>query len=140
VLTLDGLVDVADAMGLRVVFWDLGPKGGYLYEGGIVVLNRRHGAPAQRVTLAHEMGHWVCGHNWKQPHNEAKDETEADLYAARLLITVDDYARAEHIVGTHPGALAKELGVTRRLVLLRRRGLRAEAAQRPDLFDDYGSV
>ena len=132
------LIAYAESLGLRIVSWDLGPKGGYLYPGGIVALNVRHNVLAQRVTLAHEIGHWIHGHDWTKDHrHQARDETEADLYAARLLISVDDYARAEHIVGTHPSALAKELGVTRRLVLLRRRGLRAEAAARPDLFDQF---
>lgn len=38
-----------------------------------------------------------------------------------MLISMDAYARAETLVGPHPGALAKELGVTRRLVELRQK-------------------
>lgn len=40
---------------------------------------------------------------------------------AALLITTEEYAEAEQLVGDHPGALAQELGVTRRLVLAWRR-------------------
>jgi len=138
-LTFDELVALAESQGLRVTAFDLGGRGGYLYKGGIVVLNVRHGLPAQRVTLAHEMGHWFHGHDWtRDDRHKDRDEREADLYAARLLISIDDYARAERIAGSHLGALAQELQVTRRLVSLRRIGLRAEAATRPDLFDDYG--
>ena len=118
---MDALIAQAEAMGLRVQYRDLGRNGGYLFGGGLIVLNHRHGLPAQRVTLAHEMGHWVCGHDWTRDHDKARDELDADIYAARLLIAVEDYARAETLVGTHLGALAKELGVTRRLVELRRR-------------------
>lgn len=95
-----------------------------LTKGGIVVLNPRRTMLTQRVTLAHEMGHWHHGHDWTIDHDRERDEREADTYAARLLISPAEYALAEHLVGSHPGAIAAELGVTRRLVQLWR--------------DDYG--
>jgi len=107
-------------MGLRVGYRNLGRNSGYLFGGGLVILNYRHHLGSQRVTLAHEMGHWHHGHDWSRDHDVARDERQADQYAARLLIGAGDYARAEELCGTHPGALARELGVTRRLVELRR--------------------
>jgi Zn-dependent peptidase ImmA (M78 family) len=107
-------------MGLRVAYRNLGRHSGYLFGGGLVILNHRHHLGAQRVTLAHEMGHWHLGHDWTREHSKMRDEREADQYAARLLITAEAYACAERECGTHPGAIARELGVTRRLVELRR--------------------
>lgn len=117
---MDTIIARAESMGLRVTFRDIGSRTGYLYGGGLVVLNHRHHVNAQREALAHEMGHAHHGHDWSREHDVARDERQADQYAARLLITVNDYAAAEVACGAHPGALARELGVTRRLVELRR--------------------
>ena len=43
---------------------------------------------------------------------DARMERIADERAARWLITGDAYAAAEELFGAHPGALARELGVT----------------------------
>lgn len=72
----------------------------------------------QRCTLAHEMGHWFHGHDWTRDHDRLADERQADQYAAELLISPLEYAIAEQLHGPHPGAIAKELEVTRNLVTL----------------------
>lgn len=59
-------------------------------------------------TLAHELGHAHYSDDATTPGREAR----AWQYAARLLITSDEYEAAERAVGCHPGALAVELGVT----------------------------
>jgi len=117
---MDLLIGRAEALGLRVVFCDLGKFHGQVHSSGVVYVNHGRTDLRQRVTLAHEMGHWHHGHDWSRDHNVAHDERQADQYAARLLIGADAYAVAEDLCGTHPGALARELGVTRRLVELRR--------------------
>lgn len=114
-------------MGLRVQYRDLGRVTGYLYGGGLVVLNHRHSLPAQRETLAHEMGHWWHGHDWTRDHDREHDERQADRWAAAALITPEAYFDAERTVGSHAGAIARELGVTRRLVELRRESLARDA-------------
>lgn len=114
-------------MGLRVQYRDLGRAAGYLYGSGLIVLNHRRSDLTQRVTLAHEMGHWHHGHDRERGHDSVRDELQADQYAARVLVTAGEYAQAEQLVGEHPGALAKELGVTRRLVELRRMDLERDA-------------
>jgi Zn-dependent peptidase ImmA (M78 family) len=124
---VDRIIAHAEAMGLRVAYRNLGRRTGYLFGGGLVVLNYRHHINAQREALAHECGHWFHGHDWSREHDVARDERQADQYAARLLISADDYARAEELCGTHPGALARELGVTRRLVELRREDFARDA-------------
>lgn len=118
---MDQLIERAGALGLRVIFRDLGRRYGELHSSGLIYINHRKTHDRQRVTLAHELGHWVMSHDWRREHDRARDELEADQYASRLLITLDDYARAEDLVGCHPGALAAELGVTRRIVELRQR-------------------
>lgn len=63
--------------------------------------------------MAHELAHAVAG---DEPTGIAwldeRMERIADERAARWLITGDAYATAEELVGPHPGALARELGVT----------------------------
>jgi hypothetical protein len=39
-------------------------------------------------------------------------ERAADMTAANMLISHTDYAAAEALYGPHPGAIARELGVT----------------------------
>lgn len=129
------LMNRATALGLRVVWRDLGRRNGELTSGGFVVLNPLKNEATQKVTLAHEMGHWAYGHDWRQRHDRERDERQADAYAARLLISPADYALAEHLVGPHAGALAKELEVTRRLIQVWQasmaKGMAKLAASRP---------
>jgi hypothetical protein len=105
-------------MGLTVVWEAIGGRVGELRVGGVVVLDPRGTTLTHRTTLAHELGHWFLGHDWRGRHDHARDEREADLYAARLLIRPGDYARAERMYGHHPGAIARELGVPTRFVTL----------------------
>lgn len=124
---MDRLIRAAEDLGLRVQYRDLGRASGYLFAPGLVVLNRRRSELTQRVTLAHEMGHWWHGHDWTRDHDRERDEVQADRWAAAALITPEAYFDAERVVGPHPGAIARELGVTRRLVELRREALARDA-------------
>lgn len=63
--------------------------------------------------VAHELGHAYHGDDYAEDHlRDARQEARADRWAVRALITQRDYAEAEQLVGSHPGALAVELGVT----------------------------
>jgi len=115
---MESLLAHAASLGLTVKWRDLGRRNGELTSSGLVLLNPRKSLTTQRITLAHECGHHWHGHDWTRSHDRERDERQADAYAARLLIEAADYAAAERIVGPHPGALAKELGVTPRLVML----------------------
>lgn len=88
---------------------------GYLATATDVVVNSRLTADHQREVLAHELGHVHYGHDLRTRHDVPADEHKADLYAARVLITPMEYAFAEAICA-HPGAIAKELGVSTKLV------------------------
>lgn len=66
----------------------------------------------QEVVLAHELGH---AHHQHECEDNPDHERLADIYAARLLIHPEDYARAERI--SHDVEhLADELNVTPELV------------------------
>lgn len=112
------VIDHATALGLRVIYRDLGHRSGELMSNGLIVVNYRRSVLTQRVTVAHECGHWWHGHDWSMEHDKARDERQADLYAARLLIDAQAYAAAENLFEGCVGSIAKELGVTRRLVEL----------------------
>lgn len=116
---VERLIAFAESQGIYVAFRPLKRVGYYMHSERLIILNSRKPIATQRVALAHELGHAHHGHDWTRDHDKVRDELEADTYAARLLISLDAYAEAEQLVGCHPGALAKELGVTRRLVELR---------------------
>lgn len=113
---MEDLIWHAKGAGLGVNFRDLGRRHGELRSGGVVIINDRRPVRQQRITLAHELGHWAHRHDWRAEHDVERDEREADTYAALLLIAPLDYAIAERIVGSHPAHLARELGVTVHLI------------------------
>lgn len=120
---VDDLVRMALGQGLGLKFRDLGRRHGeYLHAGRLITINPRRSTVVQRVTLAHELGHAHHAHAWTDdPRLHARQERLADEHAARLLISPAEYAIAEALVGEHPGALAKELGVLERVVITWRR-------------------
>lgn len=116
-MTTDEIITLAESLGVSVVEHDEGPKGFYWHAGRRISLRRGLAGPSLRCTLAHELGHAVAGDeasgvDWA----DARRERAADQFAAELLITREAYAEAEEIVGPHPGALARELGVTIHMV------------------------
>lgn len=116
---MEDLLALAAARGLRVVWRDLCRRNGEFRAPGLIVLDPRRPGLTQKVTLAHELGHAYYGHAWADdPRVRESQEVAADRYAANLLITPAAYAAAERLVGCHAGALARELGVTARLVEL----------------------
>lgn len=97
-------------------------RGLYEHDRRTITLGRGLTTAQARATLAHELGHAWYGHRWTgDPHRDAAAERLADEHAARLLVAPDAYANAERLVGPHPGALARELGVTPDIVRAWRR-------------------
>lgn len=108
--TLDDLLDHAHGLGLEVVEQPLrGSLNAVLLEGGRVVLNRARSEATRCYALAHECGHWHYGHDWRLAHDRERDEHQADRYAAHLLISPIEYARAEEMFDGHLGAISREL-------------------------------
>lgn len=67
--------------------------------------------------LSHELGHCIFGDRCS---TEAV-ERRADEMGASFVITRDEYAEAELVVGSHAGALAIHMGVPRDVVIAWRR-------------------
>lgn len=91
-----------------------GGEKGRWYSDTRTISLRKHLHPiAYRCTLAHELGHAICGHDGKaEGWFKERQEHEADVWAANLLIEQADYMDAELIHSSSPGAIALELGVT----------------------------
>lgn len=113
-MTLEDLISVVEATGITVRWakfrninagWDDVERRIWLDE-------RLEGVNAVCI-LAHEFAHALLGHSTLESRQWERD---ADMVAARLLITPGDYARAEALHGGNVPALADELGVTRWVV------------------------
>lgn len=116
----DVLVQHATDLGLRVDWtFDLPLDVHGFYEDceQLIVLNHRCTQAQAVAALAHEVGHGIFGDRCSTDAIERR----ADEMGASFVITRDEYAAAESLVGHHPGALARQLGVTRDLVLAWRR-------------------
>lgn len=119
-MRMDNLYRHAADMRLDVV-WSLDlpalKHGAYRDHDRSIVLNYRCTAAQALSALAHEIAHAIYGDRCSTPPIERR----ADELGALFIIDADEYARAEELVGPHPGALARELGVTARMVLAWRR-------------------
>lgn len=115
---MEDLIKHAGQLGLRIKFTALGRRTAELHSSGLIYVNHERPLILQRAAVAHECGHWVHGHDWSRDHDQDRDERQADMYAARLLISAQAYADAERVAGPHIGAIAKELCVPGRLVEL----------------------
>lgn len=102
------------AEGVAVEYKRLGGlAGGFDAERRIVWIDPSLSERELTCTLAHEYVHVQCGHVGRQSRDV---ECRVDEEAARLLIDVKDYARAEQVLGHHPSVLAEELDVLPRYV------------------------
>ena len=86
----------------------------YVHHRRIILMRPDLDHYTRRVALAHELGHAYYGD--EQP-DDPRLERRADQFAARVLITPDEYAHAEVLHGPHDGAIAWELGVTPELIV-----------------------
>lgn len=127
---MQDLIDYAIGRGWGVKYRDLGRRNGEYSRGLITINDLRRTGFTIRMTMAHEIGHAHYDHQWTDdPGAWKRQEREADVFAAMLLISRDEYAHAERIVGEHPGAIAKELAVTENHVLLWRENYSKSQAQ-----------
>lgn len=111
--TLQDLVREAARLGATVHLAHLNPplRGHCDAHRGRIIIRLDLTMVEKKDTLAHELGHLHYGHTCSTDRNERR----ADRRAARLLIDLGDYRRAESI-NPDPQAIADELGVTRRIV------------------------
>ena len=121
------LLRLADELGLRVIERPGPTPGGFQPVTRTIRLAPGLSRRTPRSVLAHEPGHALLGHppTW-QAAFRARQERQADEWAARRLITPAAYAAAEQLRGTHLASLAFELDVTIEIVLAFQRVLRRE--------------
>ncbi|MCK7676204.1 ImmA/IrrE family metallo-endopeptidase [Corynebacterium pygosceleis] len=117
-VTVHDLESLAEDLGVLVSEHNGGAEVGRWYPARRVITIRRGLHPVEQLcTLAHELGHAYLEH---QPGVggwfDARQEREADEYAARMLIAPAEYALAETMYGPDARAIAAELGVTPHLV------------------------
>lgn len=128
------LADLCAAQGVRIAWVDLSPQrhGQYKRRDRLIELNRTLVLRQLVPVLAHEYAHFV--------HDDACSTIAAERraweYAARMLITPADYARAERVVGPHPNAIAAELDLTAVIVRAWRRQHRAAGHEKGPGLDD----
>ncbi|WP_435298493.1 ImmA/IrrE family metallo-endopeptidase [Timonella sp. A28] len=114
---MDELITHAASIGCRVYYLPLPHTHyGYLATAHDIVVNSRLPYDFQREVLAHELGHSRYGHDLRTRHDIPKDERKADTYAAHLLITPQEYARAEDMYEGCWKSIACELGVSTKMV------------------------
>lgn len=112
--TIETLRRKATRLGVAIKYAPLEPplRGAYLALLRLIIIDNRLTHAQQLETLAHELGHAHYGHDCTTPYTE----TQAWRWAARNLVNVDDYARAERI-NPHPAAIALELDLTTNIIL-----------------------
>lgn len=116
------LVLLAEGMGVRVRWARpdrMDDLAAYDHRTRTIWLRDGRADMPTRCSLAHEIGHAHYGH--RPGGDYRRQERQADEWAALLLVSEDEYRRAERLVGHEVGALARELDVTQRLVLAWRR-------------------
>ncbi len=114
------LIDIADAMGIRVMLdtqniLHPGDLGGWFPNAHVILVAKGLGKGDYLHTLAHELGHAYHGHDGCY---NPRQERQADRFAAELLIDPLAYKQAENLYSEHPGAIAAELGVARHTVMV----------------------
>lgn len=111
------LLKLADDLGITVVERPGLRLGGY--HGGSTTIRLNPALPRRvaRSVLAHEIAHHVF-QDVPSRHGPvtARQERRADEWAARYLITPEDFADAERIRDGHTASMAHDLGVTVEIV------------------------
>ncbi|XBH22725.1 ImmA/IrrE family metallo-endopeptidase [Jonesiaceae bacterium BS-20] len=118
------LITLARRQGFHVEFLPLAEYDGLLLSGGNILVDSGITERRQRETIAHELGYAYYGHSHGAEHDDEIYERQANSFAARLLVDPVEYAIAESL-HPHPGAIAKELGVSQYLVELRQTQLQS---------------
>lgn len=118
-ITSDELADRALHQGVRVRSADIGHLHGlYDDDARCITLHVCLTDYQKRSTLAHEISHATWRDRpTRDRYEHERRERRADADAARTLIHPVDYARAEALVGSDPGALAVELDVSKWVIL-----------------------
>lgn len=104
-------------MGITLTRHNGGHKGHYNHRTRTISTRRGMSIRQYRSTLAHELGHAHYGDTPRRGIYSVRQETRADSYAARLLITPQAFFDAATWHGGHLGGMADELEITHHLLL-----------------------
>lgn len=108
-----GLHRLAESMGVTLRRHDVGPKGWYDHRSRTISTRRGMSIRQYRSTLGHELGHAHYGDvACRDPVLHVRIERRADLYAARLLISPEEFRDACVWHHDHLGAVADDLEIT----------------------------
>lgn len=116
---MEHLMAYAEAHGYEVIERPLKRlRGFYEPQFNLIVLSSLLTEVQKKSTLAHELGHAFFGDRpTSDPRLHDFQERRATFWAAQKIIDTYAYADAEAQYGSHPGALAQALGVTRELIV-----------------------
>ncbi len=102
----DSLLNIVKTLDIAVKSVDFGKYGNEISgviqsKPPVIFLNKNHSKERQTFTLAHELGHYVLHkgngklridkYNYGANTKEAKEETEANYFAASLLMPKDEF-------------------------------------------------
>ncbi|GAB2567191.1 hypothetical protein [Leucobacter ruminantium] len=126
----------ADRQGARLAFAALPPpmRAMYLDDQDLILVSDRLDPIQIAESAAHELGHRKNGDRCSSPEAEER----AWIYAAKVLIQLEPYMRAE-LEDPHPLAIAHKLNTTRRMVeLYQQHHLQTQALAAPrNIFGEY---
>lgn len=113
------LLPICTELGCLVVRRDLEGIDGLFVPVGYptIFLNERHTRTRRRFTLAHEIGHIVLGH-YEMAHAEPVMERQADIFAAEILMPVQEFRRVAPFMDD--AGIAEYFGVSVQTAKIRR--------------------
>ena len=132
----NSLLDIARAMGVQVFEIDLSEQpdvsGVIQYKNDegtpkpVLFINRDHPTERKAFTLAHELGHFVLHphadkfrvdrFDYSQPTAESIEETEANYFAASLLVPKDRLEQIQKVSKGDIAFTAKYFGVSKPVI------------------------
>ncbi len=120
-MDIETLVSACEEEGYRVVFTPLeNHAGAYVKDVNTIFINQCLTGVEQVCALLHELYHARNGHDG---HQSPKIESEADLTAARQLISLPEFLLAVQLYPDNVFAVAEHLNVTPDLVRVFREDL-----------------
>ncbi len=122
--------DVAQRFGLKVVEFDFPDSisGVLKKERNVIGVNKKHHPVRQRFTIAHELGHFLLGHDIGNENDVVDDdfdkpipkEKEANLFASYILMPEDSVkAEVKKINSIDLKHLAKTFNVSEQAMTIR---------------------
>ena len=116
---------IAEKLGLKLVEFEFPESfsGVLRKERGVIGVNKNHPLVRRRFTVAHELGHFILGHEGdsidEQSDRPMPLEREANTFASHLLIPTDLVTASVKRVGLDLKTLAKQSWVSEQAMTIR---------------------